>query len=194
MITKYATYYHAFFQPRKNIKYETLNDQHLKESLEHNKKLKCLYLHGLGADVSQEIKDALSEYELIYPHINYDGTTQPYYDCLDILNKNEIDFIVGHSVGGVMAYWLAKEKNVPALLLCPAFGDEYTVYVSKQVKRCTPKMLAIIGTEDDEVDSTEIRNKLKTQENCSIVEVETDHDIEPNMLKNLVINFLSNLK
>lgn len=60
--------------------------------------------------MSQEVKDALSDYKLIYPQINYDGTTQPYYDCLDVLNKNVVDFIVGHAVGGVMAYWLAKEK------------------------------------------------------------------------------------
>jgi len=168
--------------------------QFLKESSSGVKKLNCLYLHGLGAEVSQEVKESLSDYNLFYPQIDYDGTTKPYYECLEIVNDNHIDFIVGHSVGGVMAYWLAKEKNIPALLVFPAFGDEYTVYVSKSIKRYTPKMLAVIGKEDEEVNPIEIRKKMSSQPNNAVIEIDSDHDIESKKLKRLAFEFCSTLK
>lgn len=166
----------------------------LKEGSSDAKKLNCLYLHGLGAEVSKEVKESLSDYNLFYPQIDYDGTTKPYYECLKIVNDNRIDFIVGHSVGGVMAYWLAKEKNIPAMLVFPAFGDEYTVYVSKSIKRHTPKMLVVIGKEDEEVNPIEIREKMSSQPNSTVIEIDSDHDIESDTLKELVFEFSSNLK
>lgn len=153
-----------------------------------DKKLTCLYIHGLGAQVSDDVKESLSEYNLTYPSIDYNGTTEPYYQCLEILKNNDIDFIIGHSIGGVMAFYLAKETNVPALLLCPAFGDKYTVYVSKSIKRETPQMMAIIGLKDDEVNPIEVKSKLSKQPNCFIKELNIGHDISS---KNLTV--LSNI-
>jgi len=163
-------------------------NQHVSES--KKVKLTCLYIHGLGAKVDNKIKEALSDYKVLYPEIDYNGTTEPYYKCLDILEKYKVDFIIGHSIGGVMAYWLAKEKNVPALLLCPAFGDDYKVYVSKSVKRNTPKMKAVIGTLDEEVSSKEVEKVLDRQPNCEIVKFKTDHDISKSNLESFTKQFV----
>lgn len=161
------------------------------ESTEH--KATCLYIHGLGAEINDEVKSALSDYKLLYPQINYDGTTEPYYQCLKLIDENQIDFIIGHSIGGVMAYWLAKEKNIPALLLCPAFGDAYTVYVSKSIKRNTPDMMAIIGTKDNEINNKIVLETLKKQPNCSIKKAKIGHDVSKGNLKNFCKLFIAEL-
>ncbi len=159
----------------------------------NEEKLTCLYIHGLGAEISDDIKNSLSKYNLIYPKINYDKTTKPYYQCLEILNKDKVDFIIGHSIGGVMGYYLAKETNIPALLLCPAFGDEYKVLTSKLVKDNNPKIVVIIGKKDDEVDNKKVKSTLENQPNCVIKELNIGHDITE---KNLILfadGFVENL-
>jgi hypothetical protein len=163
----------------------------VKESMESKKT--CLYIHGLGAVVNDEVKSAMSDYNLIYPQINYDETSKPYYECIKLVQENKIDFIVGHSIGGVMAYWLSKETNIPSLLLCPAFGDDYTVYVTKSIKRNTPNMMAIIGTKDDEVNNKIVIDTLKKQPNCSIKKAKIGHDISSGNLKNFTEIFLKDL-
>lgn len=163
----------------------------LREEL--SKKLTCLYIHGLGAEISEDIKEALSDYNLIYPRIDYDNSDNPYYQCLILAKEYNVDFIIGHSVGGVIAYWLAKERNIPALLLCPAFGDEYMVYVTKSIKRKTPKMLAILGTKDDEVNPKKIKSVLENQPDCTIKEFNIGHDISPKNLAIITKAFTSKL-
>lgn len=158
-----------------------------------DKRLTCLYIHGLGAKVSDGIKKSLSDYNLIYPNINYDDSNKPYYQCLEILNNNKVDFIIGHSVGGVMAFYLAKEKNVPALLLCPAFGDKYLVFTSKSIKKFTPKIAAIIGKKDNEVDPQEIKSILDNQLHCVIKELNIGHDISEKNLMLLAKDFSKKL-
>ena len=148
-----------------------------------DKKLICLYIHGLNAKKSNSVEKSLSQYNLIYPEINYNETEEPYQKCLEIIDNNKVDFIIGHSIGGVMAYWLAKEKNIPALLLCPAFGDKHTVFVNKLVKINTPKILAIIGEKDEEVNSKEIKSILSKQPNCIIKKANIGHDIKEKDLK-----------
>ena len=163
----------------------------INESIEH--KPTCLYIHGLGAKINDKVKSALSDYKILYPQINYNGTTEPYYQCLKLIDQNQVDFIIGHSIGGVMAYWLAKEKNIPALLLCPAFGDDYTVYVSKSIKRNTPDMMAIIGTKDNEVNNKIVLDTLKKQPNCSIKKAKIGHDVSEGNLKNFCKLFIAEL-
>src|ERR1035437_4202639 len=140
-----------------------------------NKKLTCLYIHGLGAEVSNSVKESLSKYNVIYPAINYDNSDKPYFQCLDLLKESNIDFIIGHSVGGVMAFYLAKETGIPALLLCPAFGDKYNVYVSKSIKNQKPEMMCIIGENDQEINHVEVISKLEVQPNCFIKKLNIGH-------------------
>lgn len=154
-------------------------------------KLKCFYIHGLGATPSNEITTSLSEYNVIQPKITYTENTDPYFYCMDIIRKNKPNFIVGHSVGGVMAFYLAKEFNIPALLLCPAFGDQYKIFTTKSNKPYTPKIEAIIGNQDDEVNKKDQLERLNLEPNCQIKYIDNDHDIDPELLKQLVNNFLN---
>lgn len=54
-------------------------------------------------------------------------------------------------------------------------------------------MTVVIGTDDDEVNSEEIRNNVENQANCSIVEIESDHDINHNKFTDLVSTFAQSL-
>ncbi len=49
-------------------------------------------------------------------------------------------------MGGVAAYDLAKDFNIPALLLMPAFSERY-VTLNRPVNH-NPIMMAMLGTED----------------------------------------------
>jgi len=107
----------------------------------------------------------------------------------DIIKKEKINLIIGHSVGGVLAFYLAKETNVPALLLCPAFGDKFKQYTFTNIKNNTPKMTAIIGSKDDEVNRENQLNILKNQPNCEIKIEDIGHDVPQEMLKKEATGF-----
>jgi hypothetical protein len=130
---------------------------------------------------------------LIYPKLPYGnvkGSDDIYRSVCDIINDNQgkIDLIIGHSMGGYLAYYLAKEFNIPALVINPAFDDkEYYIYVTDVVKPYTPKIFAVVGLQDDVISPEVMLKYLEETKNCEVwKEQEMGHDISLDMLENSV--------
>lgn len=110
-----------------------------------------LYIHGLDSYLSDDKKEILSEYTLVVaPVLDFRSGDRIYYDLEKILLEIDIDFIIGSSMGGFMAYHLSLNFNKPALLFNPALPFRSVGQnVPVQNKNRMSYLRVIIGGQDD---------------------------------------------
>lgn len=87
--------------------------------------MRILYVHGLEAKPSPQKVEILTKrgHEVLAPHFEftkYVDTNEPYQELRKIATENRIEFLVGSSFGGFMAYWLGHDLGLPQLLFNPA--------------------------------------------------------------------------
>ena len=87
-------------------------------------KYNCLYIHGLDSSPLKEKLDILkaSGMNVFALHIDYRNQKNSYDLLENFAKKNEINFIVGSSLGGYIGFWLAEQLGIPCLLLNPALA------------------------------------------------------------------------
>ena len=134
-----------------------------------------LYLHGLDGELNDKYKDILNELGFGYVGLS---TNYKKDNVWDIISKMEIDGVIGHSLGGYMAYYLSNYKNIPALLLMPSFDKEDIKLqeIPNEVKKLPlyKKKIALIGAKDTNVDAKLQEKGLK---NIEVHEEKIDHDM-----------------
>lgn len=84
--------------------------------------MSVLYLHGYGGSPNQEKLRILSKNfsNVIAPQIDYDD--EHFLTVIDkALAGEHISYLVGNSLGGVVAHYYARKLGKPCLLLNPAF-------------------------------------------------------------------------
>ena len=84
--------------------------------------MKTLWLHGMGGKPNQE-KIAYMESQGLKMHalhLDYNHEPRSFEILRDYIVENSIEFMVGSSHGGFLAFWLNEELNIPCLLLNPA--------------------------------------------------------------------------
>lgn len=134
-----------------------------------------LYLHGLDGELNKDYKKIIHDLGFNYIGISVDYHTD---NVWDIISKIDIDGVIGHSLGGYMAYYLSNFKKIPALLLMPSF-DKQDIKLQtipgnvKQMKEYKDK-IALIGSKDVSVNKKLQKENLK---NVKIYEEEMQHDL-----------------
>lgn len=89
--------------------------------------MKAMYIHGLHSEVNPHKVAILEEagLEVIAPEIDYEVEQEKAYPRIKkLVQDGQVDVLIGSSMGGFMAYWLARELNKPALLFNPALHFE----------------------------------------------------------------------
>lgn len=95
--------------------------------------IKLLYCHGMGGSgiASPHVTEVFKTFgiELISPTVNYDV----FVDNPHIFNTlkevaQDVDMIVGNSMGGYFSYHLGKACGKPSLNFNPAISEETTSY------------------------------------------------------------------
>jgi len=82
---------------------------------------KILYLHGLHSSLSPEKREVLAPFgEVQAPAIDYGDEVSLFSFFMDECKAAEADFIIGSSMGGMAAFFLAGVLQKPALLFNPA--------------------------------------------------------------------------
>lgn len=82
---------------------------------------KTLYIHGLDGHLNDEKHNILSKHtEIIAPLIDYRANPNSYYDLLALAKQENVDYIIGTSMGGCMGYYLSLHLKLPGLLFNPA--------------------------------------------------------------------------
>ncbi len=130
-------------------------------------KINTLYLHGLDSSPLPQ-KIAIMEQaglKLTAPQFNYRENQNVYAEIKSLIEKNDIEFIIGSSFGGMLAYWLGEEIGLPVLLFNPAM-----VYQSVSVKIpeinnfLCPLRMVVIGDQDDLIDPEKNKAFFKAKE------------------------------
>lgn len=130
-------------------------------------KIHTLYIHGLDSSPVQEKVSIMEQAGLIVSalHINYRQNTKAYYELKQQIQEKNIEFIIGSSLGGMLAYYLGEEFGIPVLLFNPAM-------VYQSVKLDIPKIfvlkcpfrLVVLGEKDDVINPEKNKIFFKTKE------------------------------
>jgi uncharacterized protein len=128
--------------------------------------MNILYLHGLDSNLSDEKRQILEKFgKVIAPNLDYRENVNS-IDFLFNEYKNEnIDAIIGSSMGGFAGFYLSKMFQVPALLFNPALP--YRTSVLQNIPNIEQEhsylLQIVIGNQDDVIlakDNIEFISKL----------------------------------
>lgn len=160
--------------------------KHLKRFNEANNttdtKPTILYLHGLDGELNNKYKDIINNLECNYIGLSIDYKNDD--DILELIKGIKMDGIIGHSLGGYLAYHISNIKKIPALLLMPSFDDNDIKYIDIPNKyndiKVFNKKVILIGKKDKSVDKDK---QLKALNNLEICEENIDHDLTNSIFK-----------
>lgn len=138
---------------------------------QQERKSNILYIHGLGGNPNESDILKADNVNIISKNIDYDNV-----DILNELLKKNIDGVIGHSLGGLLAYYISNIKNIPSLLFNPAFEDPDIKFELSNIKKFNKNQIAIIGLQDDVI-LAEIQIKNLKKSDCKIYIENIGHDI-----------------
>jgi len=118
--------------------------------------MKVLYIHGLHSNPNPDKIKILEEagLEVVAPFIDYEKEQGAVYPRIkEIALAEKVELLIGSSMGGFMAYWLAYDLNKPALLYNPAlYFDSMKSFIPKVTKDEIPPLYVCLGEKDQRVD------------------------------------------
>ncbi|MDR2971474.1 MAG: dienelactone hydrolase family protein [Bacteroidales bacterium] len=89
--------------------------------MEEDNRKKILYLHGLDSTLSKEKRVVMRLYlDVVAPKIDYRNTPGLFKELSKLIAIEKPVAIVGSSMGGCLAYYLAMKHKLPALCFNPA--------------------------------------------------------------------------
>lgn len=141
---------------------------------------RILYLHGLGGNPdTKAIKKLEGQYDVVAPKLDYENPGI-WTGLQKLVDKMNPDGIIGHSLGGYLAYYLSNNNHIPALLFNPAFNDEdlFLIPIPQSITEMSPygQQMAIIGKDDDVINPNDQLNALKLG-NADVYIENIGHDI-----------------
>ena len=115
--------------------------------------MKTLYIHGMGGQPRPEKLNLIHTqgFEVDALHLNYNHNS--FTTLKKHIQEQKIQFLIGQSHGGFMAFWLAEELGLPCLLTNPALSLRAKKRVSPKVSQLAcPLCLVALGEEDEAID------------------------------------------
>ena len=162
--------------------------------------MKVLYIHGYQSSPLEQKVDILGDkfQEVYAPFIDWDNTeirTNVFKNLSDLIKSEEITHIVGSSMGGQMAFYLASYHDINCLCFNPAFGYRFNdLGLDLGEKKLSEKMIIALGTEDDVVPNSTTIDFLKLneipEEKIEIQKMPIGHQIDLDSFKLHVNNLL----
>ncbi len=165
--------------------------------------MKVLYVHGLHSNPNPEKVKILEDakLEVIAPFIDYDKEKGAVYNRVKaIAIEEQVDLVIGSSMGGFIAYWLAKDLNLPALLYNPAlYFESVQQFIPKINNNNAPPLYFCLGEKDETVNPTEVKAYLDLQypssENFKIINASwLSHGIDLKTFASMTNWFLAETK
>lgn len=113
--------------------------------------MKVLFAHGMfSRPKTWELKlfKGLG-FEPYALHVDYTRTSDKFNFFKKYIQENEIEFLVGHSHGGFMVYWLSEELGLPCLCINPQLSLSTNKHTKPQLsQRSCPLCLVLLGSDD----------------------------------------------
>ena len=113
--------------------------------------MKTLYIHGLDSEPRKDKLEILAKAGLdpIALHLDYRNETDAYLLLLHFANTEQVKFIVGSSMGGLLGLYLAAELQIPSLLFNPALAmTSVEMKLPKKQDFNSPLRMVVLGDKD----------------------------------------------
>lgn len=119
--------------------------------------MKVMYIHGFQSRPSKEKLDILHKYfdEVFAPEINWEDEDERvglFRNLSAIIRKQKITHVIGSSMGGQMAFYLATNLDKRGLCFNPAFEHMYFDLGYTKNKDFNNQVDIILGDHDDVID------------------------------------------
>lgn len=114
--------------------------------------MNILYLHGLDSNLSIEKKEVLEPFgNIIAPDLDYRANPNMIETLYTEYKNQNIDVIIGSSMGGFAGFYLSKLIQIPALLFNPALPYRTSVLQNIPIINDDHNHLLqiVIGNQDD---------------------------------------------
>jgi predicted esterase len=131
--------------------------------------MKTLYIHGLDSFPKPDKLDIMKNLGLdpVALHLNYREKLGVYETLKDAALHNNVQFIIGSSLGGYLGFLLSADLGIPCLLFNPAMNYKEQVFYSVMPEvtesKC-PYRFVVLGANDDTVSPEETIKELKKYE------------------------------
>lgn len=117
--------------------------------------MRVIYIHGLHSSPKPEKVKILEDIglEVIAPKIDYEKEQEKVYPRIKkLVLKEQVNALIGSSLGGFVSYWLARELNKPALLFNPAlYFESMRPFIPKLDSAYKPPLYVCSGEKDETV-------------------------------------------
>lgn len=117
--------------------------------------MNILYLHGLMSSNKSQKTEWLNEEHVVHnPVLNYKEDSKTIFKDLELLCKeNNINIIIGSSMGGYLGFHLSNKFNIPSLLFNPSLEKNNIVKpeITDIVENSNILHTVILGKNDDVV-------------------------------------------
>lgn len=118
--------------------------------------MKAMYIHGMWGRRTRARVECMKELGLdVYASfIDYNYTPNSYQILRKFALTHQVEFIVGHSQGGLHAFWLAEDLGLPCFLSNPHLSIRGKKAMSPKLDAMNcPLCLLALGEDDRSVDS-----------------------------------------
>lgn len=153
------------------------------------------HLHGLDSQPWPDRVKIMSSggNTVIAPHVNY-REEDVYKMAVQTIEENKPDALVGHSLGGLLLFYLSNQYQIPALFFNPAFKSKnaHLLKVPQEVMDLKPfdKQMAVIGMQDQLILPS---NQEAAMKHAIIYKVEElPHTVDPQTFKSYFSLFQEN--
>ncbi|MBP4142122.1 alpha/beta hydrolase [Flavobacterium sp. P4023] len=161
-----------------------------------------LYLHGLESKLSPEKRDVLERFAtVIAPDMDYNSDPNIFKLLLKNNNEHSFDLIMGSSMGGFMAYYIANTIKCPALLFNPALPHRPIAQNIPEIdSKNTPAFLQfVLGGQDEVIKANSTlkwlaENRLPTIDIKISIHNKLGHQIPVSIFEKEVIEFFKQIE
>lgn len=163
--------------------------------------VKILYLHGLDSFLNDEKRIILEKHgKVLAPNINYRENSNIYSLFLEKIQKENIDVIIGSSMGGLVGYYLSHNANKASLLFNPALPYQSVLQIvdKKNTNPSSALKYIVLGKKDTIVkysDNLDFLNKNIHQDDNVEIKIinKLEHRIPSDIFENEVFNFFKSI-
>jgi len=126
---------------------------------------KVIYIHGLGSSPKPSKLDIIRSYaEVVALHLDYEQDPDSYKKILQLALDEEVEGVIGSSLGGLIGHHLSENLGLPALLFNPALYREVPKAYGMQLEQeISPAKMVVQGAKDEVVDPTPVRAILDSK-------------------------------
>lgn len=138
--------------------------------------MNILYLHGLESKLSDEKRAILETYgTVIAPDLDYKSNPDAIQNLYNEFNNQNINAIIGSSMGGFAGFHLANGLGICALLYNPALPYRTSIIQnipSHLPQKRSPLMRIVLGGRDDVIKAKDnlafLAQNFSEQKECTI--------------------------